>query len=133
MSFKKQAEFLCSIRQLVAWHNEQDNGPKIDLSYLIRILDEQIAECCDEGGVARPGDIDLEDWDRIPSALIALQNHMMEDDANHQENDEEEWRRFEMTPVTIGWGDHLAILPTCAATHNGIWYYIKDVLEEYES
>lgn len=133
MSFQKQAEFLNSIKTLVAWHNAQDNNPKIDMSYLILILDEQIAECCEEGNISKPDGIDLEDWDRIPSALAALGKHMQDDDANHQENDEEEWRRFEMTPVTIGWGDHLAVLPTCAATHNGIWYYIKDVLEEYEA
>lgn len=71
------------------------------------------------------------DWEEIPAKLRELLNIM---ENSYAETDTEEaWQKFEETPITLGFGDHVVILPTCAASYNFLTYCLKDMAEEFEA
>lgn len=71
------------------------------------------------------------DWDEIPSVIRKFQERI--ENSFPEEGTQEEWERFENTPITIGFGSDRIVLPLCAATYNYLTDYLKDIADEMEA
>ncbi len=132
----EQYHFLVALENIVRYANER-NGPKVDMTHIIRALSEQAKECLAEangkGEYPHTGDL-REDWDGIPDALNKLRQHMDNSfpsyDGMTDDEAEMAWAEFEETPITLGYGDRLVVLPNCASVHNALTYALKDIEDE---
>lgn len=69
------------------------------------------------------------DWDQIPTEIRKLKQYM---DDSFPKTDED-WDEFVDKNITIGFGDHVLIIPVCAASFNYLHYCLNDMADEFEA